>query len=376
MIKYVIIILAGAAVGLCGGYGGEYAWSQYESRDRERPQTPKPPYPYANEDVVLTAKDGVKLAGTLTIPAGQGPFPAIVLLNVAGPNDRNMSFRGHRTMQVLADRLTRIGFATVRFDDRGQGASTGDLFKASYDDLTDDALAAVAMLKAKPQIAPDKIGVAGMSEGGAISAMAASRSSGVNFAVLMSAPGLQGEAALRSSLEASIRHFGVGREAADMLRKQFGQFVGLARRAGSDPKALADLAAFLEGEGRQLIPPYGFLPKDPSSLARVLSGPWYVSQLDYDPSKYFPKIACPVLAIGGSKDMVLPPREHLTAIESLLRQSPSTQVMVAELPGLNHILQTARTGLPSEYAKTEETISPDALNKIEEWLKANVLAVR
>jgi uncharacterized protein len=369
MFKYFVIVMAAAIVGLCAGFSAEFAWSRYESRERARPQTPIAPFPYTVSEVELKSATEVSLAGTLTIPKGDGPFPAVVLLNVAGPNDRDMSFRGHKTMLVLADRLTLLGFATVRFDDRGKGGSTGDLFKSSYEDLTADALSAVAMLKADSRIAADRIGVVGMSEGGAISATAASRSSDIGFAILLSAPGLPGEAALRSSLEKSMTMFGISGDGAEKLRRQFRQFVYLARRAGTDPGAFDALTRFLDGDGRQLIPPYGFLPSDSVSLARLLSGAWYVSQLNYDPEKVFPKIACPVLAIGGGKDLVLPASENLKAIRAMLARAPTQDVTVTEIPGLNHILQTARTGSPTEYAKIDETISPLALNEIEAWLK-------
>ncbi len=141
-----------------------------------RPQDPKKPYPYREEEVTVTNEAaGIKLAGTLTLPAGEGPHPAVVLITGSGPQDRNESLMGHHPFLVLADHLTRNGIAVLRCDDRGVAQSTGDFSKAVTTDFADDALAGVAWLRTRKEIDPHKIGLIGHSEGGVAAPMAAVR---------------------------------------------------------------------------------------------------------------------------------------------------------------------------------------------------------
>jgi hypothetical protein len=155
-----------------------------------RPQTPKKPYPYIEEEVTYeNRKAGVTPAGTLTIPSGKGPFPAVVLLTGSGPNNRDEEVYFHRPFMVLADYLTRQGIAVLRFDDRGVGGSTGDFSKATTGDSADDALAGIEFLKGRKQIDPKRIGLVGHSEGSEMGAIAATRSPDVAFLVMLAGQG-------------------------------------------------------------------------------------------------------------------------------------------------------------------------------------------
>jgi uncharacterized protein len=156
-----------------------------------RPQEPKRPFPYREEQVEYTNQNaGIKLAGTLTYPDSGEPFTAVVLLTGSGPQNRDEEFLGHKPFLVLADFLTRQGIAVLRADDRGVGGSTGDFQKASTGDFADDALAGLAYLKTRKEIDARKIGLIGHSEGGMTGPIAASRSSEVAFVVMMAGPGI------------------------------------------------------------------------------------------------------------------------------------------------------------------------------------------
>src|SRR5512137_282753 len=137
-----------------------------------RPQEPKPPFPYRSEHVSITNAAGqAVLDGTLTLPEGAGPFPAVILITGSGPQNRDEEIFGHKPFLVLADHLSRRGIAVLRYDDRGVGKSTGNLATATSEDLAGDAWAAWQMLSARPEIDPKRIGLLGHSEGGLIAPM-------------------------------------------------------------------------------------------------------------------------------------------------------------------------------------------------------------
>lgn len=161
-----------------------------------RPQEPQPPFPYRSEAVSFQNGE-VTLAGTLTLPAGEGPFAAVLFITGSGPQDRDETIARHRPFLLLADTLTRAGYATLRVDDRGVGGSSGDLSRATYDDLTGDVLAGVASLRAHPAIDRERIGLFGHSEGGYLAPLAAARSDDVAFVIMMAGPAVPGEAVLR-----------------------------------------------------------------------------------------------------------------------------------------------------------------------------------
>ena len=159
-----------------------------------RPQEPKKPYPYIEEEVVYENKEAeITLAGTLTLPPGKSSFPAVLLITGSGPQDRDETVYGHYPFLVLADYLTRQGVAVLRVDDRGVGESTGDFSQATSEDFASDVLAGIGYLKTRKEINPEQIGLIGHSEGGLIAPMVAIKSPDVAFIILMAGTGLTGE---------------------------------------------------------------------------------------------------------------------------------------------------------------------------------------
>lgn len=335
-----------------------------------KPQTPAPPYPYQVESFdIEPAHTGSVISGTLTIPNGRGPFPAAVLLSVAGPNDRDQSFAGHAGFHVLADHLTRRGFAVARYDDRGVGGSTGSYFNASWDDLAQDALAVAAYLSALDRIDNTKVGYIGMSQGGAIGALAAASNPDKGILILLSAPGLSGEQALRLQLENTIAVSGIGETEAAQYRSLFDRFIEIIRSDPEDPKTRLAMRDFMSGPGRALIPPYAFLPQETEDLIDMLLGPWYRSNVLFDPETAYGHVKAPALIIGGGKDFVAPPQHHVPEITRILCLASDRSVSHHIYPGLNHLLQEAETGLPTEYASLTNSFSTEVLLAISRWLE-------
>src|SRR5216683_4017173 len=215
-----------------------------------RPQNPVKPYPYKEEEIAFpNGKAKISLAGTLTLPRGPGPFPAVILLSGSGPHDRDESLVGHRPFLVLADHLTRKGIAVLRFDKRGIGKSTGDYTDATTADFASDAEAVLAYLKTRKEIDPKKIGLIGHSEGGMIAPMVATRSNDVAWIVLLAGPALKGEDTLLLQSELILKTAGVNDGQIANTREFNKQTYALVRQE-KDPAALeAKLNALVQSSG-------------------------------------------------------------------------------------------------------------------------------
>jgi uncharacterized protein len=347
-----------------------------------RPQEPTKPYPYTEELVTVENKAaGITLAGTLTEPEAGGPFPAVVLITGSGPENRNEEVFGHKPFLVLADYLTRQGIAVLRCDDRGVGRSTGDSKTATTADLATDAKAEFDYLKTRKDIDPKRIGLLGHSEGGIIAPIVANEAKDVAFVVLMAGTGVPGDSVLmlQSWLVAKA-------EGASDSKLKKGAVVQRAlldlAKSNLDSAALAAKLKPLLKEAMSDLSPadsQALSSADTSNQAveqqvkQVLT-PWFHYFLNYDPRPALTKLRQPVLAINGDKDVQVAPKENLAAIEAALKAGGNKDYLVKELPGLNHLFQTATTGGVSEYAKIEETISPSALKVMGDWILAHVRA--
>jgi len=338
-----------------------------------RPQEPKKPYPYIEEEVVYENKEAeITLAGTLTLPPGKSSFPAVLLITGSGPQDRDETIYGHHPFLVLADYLTRQGVAVLRVDDRGVGESTGDFSQATSEDFASDVLAGIEYLKTCKEIDAKKIGLIGHSEGGLIAPMVAIKSSDVAFIVLMAGTGLTGEEILYLQSDLISGAMGVNEE--DIIKnRQFNEKIFSVTKEEKDKKNaeerlrqmfMEDWEKMSDEEKEKIGDPEVYL----NAQLQSLLSPWLKFFLTYDPKPTLSKVKCPVLAINGEKDLQVPPKENLSAIKEALVAGGNKNFTVKELPGLNHLFQTAQTGVPSEYAKIEETISPVALKIVGDWI--------
>jgi pimeloyl-ACP methyl ester carboxylesterase len=347
----------------------------------KRPQEPEKPYPYNEEEVIYENKSAeIQLAGTFTIPEGNGPFPTVLLITGSGAQDRDETVMGHRPFLVLADHLTRNGTAVLRVDDRGVGKSTGSFKGSTTADFVTDVLAGVEYLTSRDEVDKNKIGLIGHSEGGLIAPLAANESEDVAFIILMAGPGLSGyeilmlQSELISRVEGlqpeeiektlatnrkiydAIKTFKDSVELSNKIDEIFLEYLeNLSEDEKQDPKASKD---FLDMQKRQVLTP------------------WFRYFVNYDPRPVLEKVKVPVLAMIGEKDLQVPPKENLAEIEKALKKSGNKNYKLVELKKLNHLFQTAETGSPNEYAKIEETMASEALELISDWIKEIAASVK
>ena len=339
-----------------------------------RPQEPKQPYPYIAEDVTFENKTaGITLAGTLTMPSSDGNFTAVILITGSGAQNRDEEIRGHKPFLVIADYLTRHGIAVLRYDDRGTAQSTGNFHTATTADFATDAESAVAYLKTRNEINPRKIGLMGHSEGGIIAPMVAARSNDVGFIVMLAGTGLRGDTLLLLQEELIYRVSGTPEDKiAGLLKinaKVFDKIVNtnetVSRQEITD--FMTGMKAEIESTILEEMTADGYIQQ----YATSLSSSWMQYFLRYDPAPALEKVKCPVLAVNGSKDLQVPPKENLTAIGKALEKGGNQKVTVKEYPDLNHLFQECSTGSPNEYAAIEQTFSPDVLKDLAEWILNN-----
>jgi pimeloyl-ACP methyl ester carboxylesterase len=337
-----------------------------QTLELRRPQTPARPFPYLEEEVSFAgAGEGITLAGTLSLPKGAGPFPAVLLIAGSGPQDRDESLANHRPFLLISDALTRKGIAVLRYDKRGVGKSTGNPDAATTMDLAADAKAALAFLKSRKEIDGSRIGLLGHSEGAIIAPYLAGHSNEVKWLVLLAAPATTGEETLLNQSELIGRAGGLSDDQLD-ASLGFDQAAYALVRKEKDPNVLAEkLVGLVKDSGLDAALP----PAALETQLRMLASPWFRFFLDYDPLPNLKTVSCPVLALYGQKDLQVAAKANLPLLQKAFHDSVNTQVDTRELPDLNHLFQHAYTGTPAEYAAIEETFSPEALSLIADWAK-------
>jgi hypothetical protein len=340
----------------------------------ERPQDPKKPYAYSAEEVVVTnAAAGIKLAGTLTWPRGDGPHPVVVFITGSGPQDRDEAIMGHRPFLVLADHLTRAGIAVLRCDDRGVSKSTGDFSKATDKDFAGDVLAQIACLRTRKEVDPKRIGLVGHSEGGIIAPMVAVKSKEVSYIVLLAGVGVPMEELLERQARDIARVMGAGEDIMSKNAALQSEIFKIAKEQKDKSAAEAavrklfreQLAEFSEEQLKAM----GLSEAAIEAQIKMVLSPWFRDLLTYDPRPTLKAVKCPVLALNGEKDLQVAAKENLTAIREALAAGGNEQVKTVELPGLNHLFQTCQTGAIAEYGQIEETFNPAAMKLISDWIR-------
>ena len=291
----------------------------------KRPQMPKAPYPYETEKVTFRNEaDGATLSGTLTWPVGynKNQKPVIVLfVSGSGQQNRDEEVMNHKPFLVIADYLARQGIATLRYDDRATGKSVGgDVKNATTADFSRDALAGIDFLRSKKAFS--KVGILGHSEGGSIAFMLGSQKK-VDFIVSLAGPTVKGDTLLAAQ---SNRILSLSGQPATMTVEKYRQTVA------------------------------------------TMNQPWLNWFNDYDPTNDIRQIRCPIFALNGDRDCQVISTLCLPALRRLLQ--PSKKHLIKEYPSLNHLFQHCTTGLPDEYSQIEETISPEVLQDIAQWINS------
>ena len=341
---------------------------------RKRRQNPETPYPYSVNEVTFTGgAKSIVLSGTLVTPE-ISEFPVLILVSGSGPQDRDETLMGHKPFWVLSDFLARRGIATLRYDDRGVGHSTGNHEAATTADFAEDAQGAVAYLRTSEFIDSRRIGVLGHSEGGLVVAMlgADRRSDAISCGVMLAGPSVSGaeihQRQIREMLEASA--FPLPDSTISKVLALSSQIYPANYLSGSwkEKKRVAfDLY-------RQAYSQFNIFEKvilsidgESAQLAEAIINPWFSFFLQYDPRNDLSQQQQPLLAVYGSLDMQVSSNQN---VESLRRLN-NDHIEIEVFPGLNHLFQHAETGLPDEYGVIEETLAPEVMETISNWTHAN-----
>lgn len=332
-----------------------------ENTTLNRPQEPKPPFPYDVRQIQFANhSSGDTLAGILTLPKGNGPFPGIILLSGSGPNDRNETVFGHKPFLVIADYLTRRGFAVLRYDKRGIGGSSGNYALATTKDFANDARAAVSYMQGLQVIAHKKIGLIGHSEGGLDALIAASDNTDVHFMILMATPAVKGDSLLYMQNRALLKVMNVPNIAIEQRIKHLHRIFEIIETTPDASDAASKLKTWLQ---KQNLP-----EKTIDAEIRQLLSPWMRYFISFNPETTFKHIGIPTLILCGSKDLQVPCLQNSRILYHGLTSSGNGAVTVKRFNGLNHLFQPATTGLPKEYAQIDTTISEPVLQSIDKWL--------
>lgn len=325
-----------------------------------RPQTPSPPFPYRSEEVAFDnpAAPGVRLAGTLTLPEGAGPFPAVVLITGTGPQDRDETIEGHRSFAIWADVLTRRGVAVFRFDDRGVGASTGNFGAATGVDFASDVTAVFEGLSARPEIDPARVGLIGHSEGAVFAYLAMEEGLRPAWLVTLAGPTVSGGEIITEQSRRIATAMGAPSEAVENgAVVQRALIAAVAANAGDGEAVRREVEAVALANGMP--------PEAAARTAAGMSNAWYRGYVAYDPADAIRAIRVPMLAVFGDKDLQVPADQNAPALTQL---KPDADVVV--LPGLNHLFQPAGTGLMAEYGEIETTLDPSVIRTVVDWVAA------
>lgn len=342
-----------------------------------RPQEPTKPYPYYSEDIKFeNTKDKIVLAGTLSLPEKDGNFPAVILISGSGPQNRDEELLGHKPFLILADHLTKNGIAVLRFDDRGTAESTGDFKTATSLDFARDVEFAIKYLQTRKEINKNQIGLIGHSEGGIIAPMVAAKSKDINFIVLLAGTGIRGDQLLLLQQELIGKASGISDTVLQKVKAiNKGAFEILLKSNNPDSLEI-ELTSYIKQaikDNPESEKPAGMSEEDYVKLqVNQLTSPWMNYFIKYDPAPILEKVKCPVLAINGEKDLQVPAKVNLEAIEKALEKGGNKNITTKELPNLNHLFQECETGLPGEYATIEQTFSPIALAEISNWILKQV----
>jgi len=314
-----------------------------------RPQTPVGPFPYATEEVSFTNGDAV-LKGTLTMPADcDRKTPVLVMVTGSGLQNRDEELFGHKPFAVIADAFARAGIATLRYDDRGFGESTGDVVLCTTEDLKNDALAGVKLLRDRFE----RVGVIGHSEGGTIALMLAGERQ-VDFAVSLAGMIVSGAETLLAQNRRAFESAGLPESEVEAFARLLSDtFTAIRTRA---PLPSADNYDITDA-----------LRKNYAAALPSFRTPYMEFFLGLDLSASLSGITCPVMALNGTKDTQVQCDRNIAALEAGL-PSNSRSVIRAE-DGLNHLFQNCVTGEVSEYKNIEETFSPEVLSEMIAWIK-------
>ena len=344
----------------------------HERRIIRRPQTPKPPYPYSEEEIRIKDKNKrySLINGTLTTPSG-APKALIILISGSGWQDRDESIMGHKPFLVLADYLTRQGYAVFRYDDFPQAVFA----KSTTYDFADGVTMILDSFARRDDLAALPTGLLGHSEGSLIAEIVAARDKRVNFVITLGGVAQKTTDVLLYQLRAinetdrvlTPEELDNSVRMSDRLYKALDKAKNEKQAAEILNQTWAQLSIQLTPEEQER---YGFTPERKAAVIQQMVSPWFFTFVHFDPKPYVKKMRCPVLAIGGEKDLQVDVVANNLLFSKYLKKNPQHQFV--SIPNANHLLQSCITGNPDEYGKIEETLKPEVLEIISKWLQKSL----
>jgi len=332
----------------------------------DRPQEPRGPFPYSSHAVEFdNPSSKIRLAGTLTVPLTGPIHGKVILVSGSGPQDRNEEIMGHKPFWVIADYLSRHGYAVLRYDDRGTAASEGRFEDAYIADFIQDALAGVELLHQRQDLQGLPVGIIGHSEGAFVAGKIASMTDRVDFVVMLAGPGIQGGALYREQVEAILTASGVAASDIEKRLELLDRYISLVIRTPITEdisKQLGDLVtplAALDGV------------TDAATIDRLIEvygGSTLRGVLKLDPAKDYANIRLPVLALNGDHDLQVLAQSNIDGLRAIFKANRHGQLTTKRFARLNHLFQTSATGNPSEYARISETFAPQVLEYMRNWM--------
>ncbi|MBC8084281.1 MAG: dienelactone hydrolase family protein [Hymenobacter sp.] len=323
--------------------------------------------PYREEEVTYSnVPVNLRLSGMLTIPAGPGPFPAVVLVSDAGPQDRDATVGEYRPMGTLADYLTRRGIAVLRFDDRGVNASTGDGKVATATELVSDVQAGLNFLRTRSEVDVTRIGAVGHGEGGNVALLAAAQPLPPAFVVALAAYGLPGNTVILQQQKALLRGIGVQEPEILAFSKQQQALQEVVRQT-PDPKQARELLVKMMRQYDATVDTI-----TAGNRAAELTSSRYRYFLNFKPTASLAEVQCPVLLLSGTADLNVAAEPNLSALTKAL--NANKDVTSKKLSGVNHQFQADPTEWALVNGQPRETFSPAALELIRSWIMARAQA--
>ena len=330
---------------------------------------------FRREEVVFANGD-ITLAGELTFPEGDGPHPAVVLISGSGEQDRDSDLGGFRLFAVLANHLAEAGVASLRFDDRGVGGSTGENLQATLQDRAGDVEAAIDVLRSRDDIAAGRIGLVGHSEGGIVAPVVANRTS-VAFVALLAAPVVNAEETLRAQQAVLFEDSGTPPDQVE----QFRAFQELVFRAVATGRGWDEAEATMRVLAQQIFDEFPeemreSIPNEVASVDSIVAeqmapwrSPWFESFFTHDPRPEIVALDVPVLALYGELDTQVEAPANSTAMSEAIAESSIPGYTIATIFSANHLFQEAVTGSISEYPRLKRQFAPDFLEIFLEWFR-------
>ena len=344
-----------------------------------KPQTPQGPFTYTSKDFVYVGLDTkLSYGATLTYPSDQAKHPLIILITGSGKQDRDETIFDHKPFAVVADYLTKKGYAVLRVDDRGAGKSTGDFSNSTTADFALDVEEHIRYSKSLSMIDTNKIGLLGHSEGGLIAPMVAARNNSVAFIILMAGPGIPITQLMALQNELVLKSAGISQEAINayipLYTNLMKTIIVVDNAKDATAQSIEIVKEWYQRTDKNLVKTTTSIVSEADInkfamvMSETLSTKWWKYFASYNPQLVLQKLKCPVLAINGSQDIQVPAIANLNGIETSLKKAGNKNFTTMKLEGLNHLFQKCTKCTVAEYGELDTTIEPEVLEYIHQWM--------